>query len=172
MQKSMTLKPQDVAILIKILARKPNSDWRQLDLAVELSLSQGEIAKALSRLNKAGLINDKRVHRSAALEFIIHALKYVFPAEVGSLAVGVPTALSAPEHKNIVVQNGDDVFVWPLAKGHIRGQTIKPLYPKLAEAALKDENFYNMMAAIEILRMGRARERKAAESYLERKIKA
>ena len=93
MQKSMTLKPQDVAILIKILARDPKNDWRQLDLAVELSLSQGEIAKALSRLNKAGLINDKRVHRSAALEFIIHALKYVFPAEVGSLAVGTSRIL-------------------------------------------------------------------------------
>ncbi len=86
--------------------------------------------------------------------------------------MGVPTALSAPAHKDIVVQNGDDVFVWPLAKGHVRGQTIKPLYPKLAEAVLKDENFYNMMAAVEILRMGRTRERKAAESYLERKIKA
>lgn len=84
--------------------------------------------------------------------------------------MGVPTAISAPVHKKSVVQSGDDVFVWPSLKGKVRGQIIKPFYPKLAEAALKDEDFYDMMSAIEIIRMGRARERKAAELFLERKI--
>lgn len=172
MQQSVMIKPQDVALLIKILARKSVDDWRQVDLAIELGLSQGEVAKALARLNKAGLVVEKRVNRSAALEFIIHAVKYVFPVELGSLAVGVPTATSAPAHKTSVVQSGDDIFVWPSLKGKVRGQVIKPFYPKLAEAAIKDEEFYNMMSAIEILRIGRARERKAAEQFLERKIKA
>ncbi len=172
MQQSVMLKPQDVALLIKILARKSVKDWRQVDIAIELEISQGEIAKALARLNKAGLVVDKRVNRSAALEFIIHAVKYAFPAELGPLAAGVPTATSAPAHKNSVVQTGDDIFVWPSLKGKVRGQVIMPFYPKLAEAALKDEEFYSMMSAIEIIRMGRARERKAAEQFLERKIKA
>lgn len=166
------LKPQDVALLVKILLQKSVGDWRQVDLAMNLCLSQGEIAKALARLKKAGLVVDKRVNRTAALEFIIHAVKYVFPIELGSLAMGVPTAISAPSHKDYVVKNGDDIYVWPLLKGSTRGQVIVPLYPKLAEAALKDNEFYEMMSAVEILRMGRARERKAAEQFLERKIKA
>lgn len=70
------------------------------------------------------------------------------------------------------LSGGDDVFVWPSLKGKVRGQVIKPFYPQLAEAALKDEEFYDMMPAIEILRMGRAREIKAAEHFLERKIKS
>ena len=72
----------------------------------------------------------------------------------------------------MVVQGGDDTFVWPSVKGKVRGQMIIPFYPQLAEAALKDKEFYDMMSAIEILRMGRARERKAAEQFLERKIKS
>lgn len=172
MQQSVMVKPQDVALLVKILSRKSIGDWRQVDLAMDLGFSQGEVAKALSRLCKAGLVVDKRVNRTAALEFILHAIKYVFPIELGSLAAGVPTAISAPAHKDSVVQSGDDVFVWPSLKGKVRGQVIMPFYPKLAEAALKDEEFYDMMSAIEILRMGRARERKAAEQFLERKIKS
>lgn len=170
MQQSIALKPQDVALLVKLLAYKSET-WRQVDIAQELGLSQGEIAKSLSRLSKAGLINEKRVNRSSALEFILHAIKYVFPVEVGALAVGVPTGISAPIHEKMVVQSDEDVYVWALAKGKKRGQLIKPFYPNLAEAVLKDSEFYGLMSAIEILRVGRARERKLAEQYLERKIK-
>lgn len=170
MQQSLSLKPQDVALLAKIIARK-SEDWRQIDIAMELGLSQGEVAKALSRLNKAGLLQEKRVNRSAALEFVLHAIKYMFPAEVGALAVGVPTGISSPAHSKMVVQSGDDVYVWPSANGKKRGQMIKPFYPNLADAALKDADFYGLMSAIEILRVGRARERKLAENYLEREIK-
>lgn len=170
MQQSLSLKPQDVPILAKLLAQKSDS-WRQIDLAMALGLSQGEIAKALARLNKAGLVQDKRVNRSAALEFILHAIKYMFPAEVGALSAGVPTGISAPIHQKMVVQSGDDVYVWPSAQGKKRGQIIKPFYPNLADAALKDADFYGLMSAIEILRVGRARERKLAERYLEKEIK-
>ena len=111
------------------------------------------------------------MNRTAALEFILHAVKYMFPAEIGALAIGVPTAVSAPAHKKMVVQNGEDVYVWASVLGNKRGQVIKPFYPKLAEAALKDEDFYDFISAIEILRIGRARERKLAETYLEKKIK-
>jgi hypothetical protein len=172
MQQSVTLKPQDLALLIKLLARQGKDSWRQVDLSIELGLSQGEIAKALARLSKSGLVQNKRVNRSAALEFAIHAVKYVFPIEIGPLSVGIPTAISSPAHRHRVVQGDGDIYVWPSAHGKVRGQVIAPLYPKLAEAAMKDEMFYDMMSAIEILRMGRARERKFAEQYLERKIKA
>ncbi len=169
MQQPLSLKPQDIAILVKLLVS--NSEIRQVELAQALSISQGEIAKALARLGKARLVNDKRVNRSSALEFILHAIKYIFPAEIGALAVGIPTGISSPAHIKMVIQNGDDVYVWPYSQGKKRGQIIKPFYPNLAEAALKDSEFYGLMSAIEILRVGRARERKLAEQYLERKIK-
>jgi predicted DNA-binding transcriptional regulator len=169
MNKSMSLKPQDIALLAKLLTYQ-KGEWRQIDLAMELELSQGEIAKSLTRLNKAGLLFEKIVNKAAALEFIIHAVKYMFPVELGALSVGIPTGISSPAHKKMVVQNEADNFVWPSLKGNVRGQSIKPFYPKLAEAAIKDEEFYNLMSAIEILRIGRARERKMAENYIAKKI--
>jgi hypothetical protein len=44
--------------------------------------------------------------------------------------------------------------------------------PKLAEAALKDRDFYDLMSAIDIIRIGRSRERKLAEQFLEKRIKS
>jgi hypothetical protein len=136
-----------------------------------LEISQGEIAKSLSRLNFIGLVLGKRPNRLAAIEFITHGLKYAFPIELGPIGVGLPTAISIPVFDKVVIQSGEDIFVWPYHKGNKRGQIIKPLYPKLALAALKDQNFYEMMSAIEILRSGRVREKKYAEEFLLKRIK-
>ena len=169
MQNSTILKPQDVALLVKLLAKR-EENWRQVDVAQEMGLSQGEVAKSLQRLVKSGLLNGKRPNRAASLELLIHAIKYVFPIQLGPLSVGVPTGISSPAHEKMVVQSGEDVFVWPSSLGKKRGQVIKPLYPNLAEAALKDKEFYDLMSAVEILRLGRARERKLAELYLAKRI--
>jgi DNA-binding Lrp family transcriptional regulator len=163
------LKPQDVALLVKLLV-KDEQDWKQMDIAQELGISQGEVAKALVRLKKAMLISGKRINRQAALEFLVHAIKYVFPVELGPLAFGVPTGISSPAHYKMVVQSGDDVYVRPHPTGKKRGQIIRPFYAKLAEAALKDRKFYDIMSAIEILRVGRARERNLAVKYLEKEL--
>lgn len=172
MQQSMSLKPQDVALLVKILS-KEDQNWRQVDLAMELGISQGEIAKSLSRLKKIGFIYDeKKPVRAAALEFLIHGFKYVFPVEFGQVGLGVPTAISAPAHYKMVVQSGEDVYVWPMAHGKKRGQSIMPLYPNLAEAVLKDQKFYDLMSAIEILRVGRAREKNLAIQYLQKQLRS
>lgn len=49
----------------------------------------------------------------------------------------------------------------------MQGQSIEPLYPYLPEAALKDECFYGIMSALDMLRTGRARERAAGQRYIE-----
>ncbi|AGH96751.1 hypothetical protein [Pseudobdellovibrio exovorus] len=170
MRQQLSLKPQDVAVLVKLLALQTDQ-WKQVDLAKAMGLSQSEVAKSLVRLSKAQLVQNKRVNCSAALEFILHGVKYSFPAEVGALAVGVPTALSSTIHNNMVIHSDEDRYVWPSLHGKIRGQMIKPFYPELPLAALDDSEFYGLMSAIEILRVGRARERKLAERYLESKIK-
>ena len=170
MEQAVILKPHDVALLVKLLV-KDGQDWKQMDIAQELGLSQGEVAKALVRLKKAMLVNGKRVNHQAALEFLVHAIKYVFPVEPGPLAFGIPTGISSPAHEKMVVQSGEDVYVWPHPAGKKRGQIIRPFYANLAEAALKDRKFYDMMAAIEILRVGRARERNLAVKYLEKELK-
>ena len=166
------LKSQDVALLMKLLCH-PKREWRQIDLSQELGFSQSEIAKSLARLNTASLVIRKSPIRSAALEFLVHGVKFAFPAHPGPLTRGVPTAISAPMHQNVVVTNGgvEHTYVWPFAKGKARGQSIKPLYSSIPEAALKDKKFYEMVSALDMLRTGRARERNAAIKFFERELK-
>lgn len=165
------LRPQDLAVLVKLLAWRKDS-WRQVDLADELGLSQSEIAKSLQRLNKARLVDRKIPIQKSAIEFLVHGCKYAFPVQIGPLAMGVPTAISAPAHAHLVVDAANEGFVWPSVKGGKRGQSIVPLYPGLGIAALRDDRFYAMMAAVEIIRVGRVRERRLAEAFLSHEVKS
>lgn len=165
MKAMSSVKPQDVAVVLKILSLGDQA-WRQIDLANQLELSQGEIAKALGRLQSVGLISGKRLNRSACEEFLIHGVKYMFPQVLGPLEEGIPTAMSFPKHRQKLARTEDDIFVWPMLGGGVRGQMIQPLYKRFPEAARKDEKLYSLASAIEILRMGRAREREFAEKYI------
>ena len=170
MRQKESMKPQDVVILLKLMITGDEA-WRQVDIANDLLLSQGEVAKALSRLKKSGLVTGKRVNASGALEFLSYGLKYVFPAELGPIAVGVPTAMSAPSFKTKLLQGENDKYVWPSSQGKVRGQIIKPFYPGLAEAVLKDKVLYELMASVEVIRVGRAREKKIAIDKIKKRAK-
>ena len=167
-----SLKPQDVAVLVKLLCHS-NKEWRQVDLGQELLLPQGGIAKALRRLNMARLVIGKKVVHRFAREFLLHGVPFVFPAEPGSIAYGVPTAISAPMHQRVVLAGGgvEHTYVWPSLSDKMKGQSIEPLYPYLPDAALKDECFYGIMSALDMLRTGRTRERAAGQRYIEEILK-
>ncbi len=50
----------------------------------------------------------------------------------------------------------------PFGKRNVRGHSILPLYPSVPEAALKDEKLYELLALVDALRIGRAREKELA----------
>ena len=53
------LKSQDILVLLKLLASE-GREWRMVDLAAELGLSQSEVSMALERAKRARLINDAK----------------------------------------------------------------------------------------------------------------
>lgn len=169
------LKSQDILVLLKMLLWQ-NREWRALDLAMELGLSQAEVSHALERLKESGLINldKKRPIRAAMLEFLIHGLRYVFPVSPGSVSGGIPTAHSTLPLSGIMVfdkNDVDDVYVWPSAEGTMRGQGIEPLYESAPQAALKDPELHKLLALVDAIRVGQARERKLAIEELNRIVK-
>jgi hypothetical protein len=167
MKQHKGMRPQDVVVLLKVVCRG-DAAWRQTDLANDLSLSQSEVSEALGRSVLAGLLAEDRrtVHRKALGEFLLHGLRYVFPARPGPMVRGLPTAHSA-EPLCQLIPGQDDVYVWPYDGGSVRGQTIEPLYPTVPEAAQKDECLHRLLALADALRVGRARERKLAAQKLE-----
>jgi hypothetical protein len=148
-----------------------NQQWRNIDIANALQVSPSEVSEALNRCRIAGLIDSKKrsVHINSFKEFLIYGLKYVFPVEPGAVVKGIPTAHSAsPINKHIA--SGGDVYVWPYAKGTQRGQAIEPLYMTLPAIIQEDKMFYELLAIVDTIRVGRARELKIAIEELEKRL--
>jgi len=108
--------------------------------------------------------------KSALQEFLVHGIKYAFPAEPGRLCRGIVTAHSAPPLAEKIVSS--EPYVWPDDEGPVRGQAIEPLYPSAPAAARKDPKLYELLALVDTLRVGRAREQKIAVQEIEKRIGA
>ncbi len=165
------IKSQDIAILLK-LAVLGNSHWRHIDLAGPLGLSQTEISFALDRCRTAGFMDPdkKTLNKPALAEFMVHGLKYMFPAKPGPVCRGIPTAHSAPPLTKVIVAANEDHYVWACEGGRVRGQAIEPLCPKAAAAAKADLKLYELLALADALRSGRHREHALAVRELEARL--
>ena len=170
MKKHNGMRPQDIVVLLNIIALK-HDDWKNSDLAYSLQISASEITEVLNRCRIGGLVDSKKrkVHINSFKEFLIYGLKYVFPVEPGAVVRGIPTAHSAyPINEQIA--SGNDIYVWPYAKGNQRGQAIEPLY-KTLPAVVKDDNlFYELLVVTDTIRIGRSREIKIAIEELEKRL--
>ena len=165
-----SLRPQDVLVLAKLLtysgARPPISQ-----MGAELSISPSEVHGALKRLERAHLIaNDCRPVLQAVEEFLVHGVKYAFPPSRGGVTRGVPTSYAAAPLSRMIVASADLPPVWPHADGAVRGVSLEPLYRSVPAAALRDPALHELLALIDALRDGRARERKLAEAELSTRI--
>lgn len=164
-----TMSPQDVVVLLKIIAYD-NEPWSQVPLASALYMSQSEVSKSISRSKYAGLLDPsgKVVRRMALMEFLQFGLKYVYPQAPGPIVRGIPTAHSAPPLNQSIQSNEN--YVWPSGKGNVRGQSIIPLYTSVVDAVQNDSKLYEMLALADALRVGRARERELAIVELKKRI--
>lgn len=164
------LKPQDIAIVVKVHCWQGN--WTYEQLASSLKTSASVVHESLRRCQVSRLYDrdSRRVMREALLEFLVHGVKYAFPAVVGNLKRGVPTAHSAEPLKSLLMVNDPLPYVWMYAKGQSKGQEIKPLYKQLPEVAPDDPRFYEMLCLVDALRIGKARERELAISALKERL--
>jgi len=163
------MRPQDIVVLLKIISLSENS-WSQLVLADELFMSQSEISQCLSRSKYAGLLqfDVKKVNKQSLMEFMQYGIKYVFPQQPEAIVRGVPTAHSAPPLDAII--QSEEKYVWPSGKGSSRGQSIIPLYPTVVDAVKLDSLLHELLALVDVLRVGRARERELAIQELKKRI--
>lgn len=157
MRKHNGMRPQDIAILLKIIALD-NQTWQLVGLSGSLFISISEISESLNRSQIANLIDHtkKKVNRQSFLEFLEHGVRYVFPQQPGMMVRGIPTAHSHSEIKKHFKSELN--YVWPDLKGEVIGQMIEPFYPKQVEAVKVDPVFYKLLALIDIIRVGRVRE--------------
>ena len=163
------MKPQDILILLKIISLE-EKPWSQVTLANELFMSQSEISQSIARSKFAGLlhITGKKVYSLSLMEFLQYGIRFVFPQKPGPVVRGVPTAHSVPPLNTIIRR--EENYVWPSAKGTVRGHSILPLYKSAVNAVKLDQKLYIFLALVDALRVGKAREKEIAVSELKRRI--
>ena len=181
------MKGQDILILLKLASLAGDPDERAIlhaeedaysvrSLADALGVSKSEVSNSINRLYAAGLaIKDRhsgrpRPNMKAVAEFVISGLKYVFPAEPGPLARGVPTAFAAPVLEGKVMSAGDSKYVWPDAEGRDSGQSIEPLFKSVPYAIRQDEELYAYLALVDAIRLGNPREAGVAKEEFEMRL--
>jgi hypothetical protein len=160
------LKGQDVVILLRLVGGAPAASVREV--ADSVGYDVGGTHRALQRLGEAGLYapSRRRVPIAAAEEFLLHGVKYVFPAKRGSETRGIPTAWAAGPLAAQLARAPDLPPVWPHPTGDTRGIALEPLHPIVPEAALRDHALWERLALVDALRAGDARARGLAESLL------
>jgi AraC-like DNA-binding protein len=164
----MELKPQDLLVCLKLClnyAEQPTYS----QLASELGMEESAIYRAVKRAQYSRLLrpNELRPMFAALEEFVVHGAKYAFPAHyTGGLTRGTPTAHAAPPLSELIVAEDEPVPVWSDAQGLVRGMPLSPLYKTAVLAAQKDERLYRILALLDALRIGRARERELATQHI------
>lgn len=145
-------------------------------LSAALGVSKTEVNASIRRSIDVGMaIKDResgypKANRKALLEFIIHGLKYVFPAKPAEIVRGLPTAFSAPILEGKLLSMGDYIYVWPYAEGHEKGQSVQPLFKSVPKAVLEDERLYEYLALIDAIRLGNPREANLAAEMFEQRL--
>lgn len=165
--KQPSLRPQDLVVTLA-LALYPEQRFEALAHTVHLGLS--EVHRSSNRLSRAQLLlpGKRRIHRAAVLEFLMHGARYAFPAVRGPEAPGIPTAWAAPVLEGVLPQGPP--IVWPHADGSVRGESVVPLSEAAPDAARKDPKLYRLLALVDAVRLGQARDRQIAGRLLKKDL--
>lgn len=160
------LSPHHVVVLLK-LHTLGNPGWTYASLAKSLGFSTATVHEAIKEAEVARLFDPikKEPNRRSLAEFIVHGLKYVFPAERGPETRGIPTGFSAPNLEGSSIVPATVPPVWPSPDGKVRGYALKPLFKniKIAHIAIEqDPELYRLLALIDAIRDGTVRESNVA----------
>lgn len=169
----MPLRPQDLFIVLKLTtfreAGVKSVSYVELAAAVKMSPSQAHTS--VRRATQAGLLGVyKQPLRDSILEFLIHGVRYAFYPERAGLTRGLPTGYAAPPLDKLIVGEGVPP-VWPDSRGTVRGETLVPLHKEAPAVARQDPDFYELLALVDAVRIGRARERKMAAELLSERMR-
>lgn len=171
--KQVSLKPFDFVLAVKI-AVNVEQDFLISQLAEEFGVSVSTVHAGLQRAVLAKLLSRSsgsvRAVHSALQEFAVHGVKYAFPGTLGRSTRGVPTAIGAPILASRFESTTALVPVWPHPEGTVYGFELIPLHPAVPKVALHDQSLHDVLALVDAIRIGAAREREMAMEELKWKL--
>jgi len=158
----------DIYALLSLIVKRNKSETLR-DWSARTGLSKTSLERCLKRLKISGFVletvNGNKVVFKNVEEFILHGFKYVFPIKRGGLGRGVLTGIEASSLSNEFVK-AEYPLVWPHYKGTEKGYIVSPLHEKVPELVIlekMDKDLYEMLALLDVLRVGQMREQEAAK---------
>lgn len=166
----MDLKPQDLLVLLKVAAHPPQR-WTYAALGEALTMSASEAHASVKRAVASGLAlaparGEWSPVRPNLLEFMQHGVRYIWPATPGPVKRGIHTSFGAEPLASHLTASAGEAPVWAHPSGSAKGPTLSPLYRSAPQAALADPALHRLLALLDALRTGRARERTLATQLL------
>lgn len=160
------LNGQDIVVLLKLAGN--DEGWTVRSLASELGIPPAGVHRSLQRLSVAGLydLDRRRTNLGQAEEFLVHAVKYLFPPQLGGETRGIPTAWAARPLADDLAPQSDLPPVWPDPEGGQRGIALTPLHRAVPDLALRDPALGERLALLDAIRLGDARIRSLAIQHL------
>lgn len=159
----------DVYVLLKLSLLDEFSSY--VGLGNQIKMSASEVHASVQRSISAGLIHpeSRLPQRRSVEDYLFHGVRYAFPASPGATTRGIPTAYAAPPLNNLI-EYSDLPPVWLSGKGDVKGVRIEPLHKSAQYMREKDPDFYELLALVDALRMGRQREYNLAVEELKRRL--
>lgn len=174
------LKPQDIVVAIKLLQSRDGGPVpTYASLALALRLSSSEVHAAVRRCLEVGLLRKPSGTTrtmpqpvvTAMEEFLVHGVKFIWPAKRGSMTRGVATGSSLASVSRLLDVSEPAVpLVWAHPEGTLRGETVDPLYPRAVEACTDDPILHEWLALLDILRLKTGREAALAGAAIHNRL--
>jgi len=170
------LEPLDLIVVLKMAAaRRPGAEDRcsVRDLASALAVPKSNIQRSMKRLVAQSLVvvgpDGRRVNRLNARDLFVHGVRWLAPAKVGKVVLGLPTAHAASPLASLLPGDVDPVVI-PLEEGPVRGRSVTPIHPSAPAAAKNDQKLHELLAIVDGIRIGGAREREVAAAALQARL--
>jgi hypothetical protein len=174
MDQARPLEPLDLLVALKMAAAAPSKGEASVrELAASLGVPKSNIQRSIERLAAQAVVvmgpDGKRLNRLNARELFAHGVRWIAPANVGKIVLGLPTAHAAPPLASQFPGDADPVVI-PLEEGPVRGRSVTPIHPSAPAAAKKDHKLHELLAIVDGIRIGGAREREVAIAALKARL--
>lgn len=152
--------------------------WSMANLGKIMRVSASTIHDSISRMLAVQLLVASRqtvtqyqLDHLGLKQLIIHAIRYLAPAQPGAVTRGIPTASSSPVMGRLSAAS-DLAFVWPSVSGQVTGMAVDPLHKSVPYLCVLSgqQRLYELFCLIDALRLGSRRETTMAIELLEQRL--
>jgi hypothetical protein len=167
------MKGQDVMLMFKLIFWN-DGRWTMSSLGESLELSKSQIHYSIGRCVEVGLLSEKSMTPKVdvMLEFVEHALKFLFPPKWDGEGHGLLTTFSVEPLSDELSISGSPVVWRDQGVNSAKGKVLIPIHGNVPSISKRDRQFYESFALLDAFRSGRAREKKLALGHLTSRLES